>query len=120
MNYLPQLDPKLSPVRVADKFIHFSPILAQVALMEKNAASYWMKSFPEGLGEKDAASRWGQVGPNIIAATKHRGWPWRLLNATRNPLVVLLTVLAAISYATGDACAGTVMDFKERNLKTRK
>ncbi len=40
---------------------------------------------------------------------KHRGWLWRLLTATRNPLVILLIVLAIISFATGDARAGTVM-----------
>ena len=40
---------------------------------------------------------------------KHRGWPWRLLTAARNPLVILLVVLAGISFATGDARAGTVM-----------
>jgi Mg2+-importing ATPase len=40
---------------------------------------------------------------------KHRGWLWRLLTATRNPLVILLIVLAIISFATGDAHAGTVM-----------
>jgi Mg2+-importing ATPase len=32
-----------------------------------------------------------------------------LLTATRNPLVILLIVLAIISFATGDARAGTVM-----------
>ena len=44
-----------------------------------------------------------------MASEKHRGWPWRLLTATRNPLVILLIVLATISFATGDARAGSVM-----------
>ncbi len=35
--------------------------------------------------------------------------PGGLLTATRNPLVILLLVLAVISFATGDARAGTVM-----------
>ncbi len=40
----------------------------------------------------------------------HHGWPWRLFTATRNPLVILLPiVLATLSFATGDARAGSVM-----------
>ena len=64
---------------------------------------------PEGLREDEAAIRWAEVGPSVVAASKHQGWPWRLLTATRNPLVILLTVLAAISFATGDVRAGAVM-----------
>src|ERR1041385_8314838 len=37
------------------------------------------------------------------------GWPLRLLKIIRNPLVILLATLSAISFATGDARAGTVM-----------
>ena len=33
----------------------------------------------------------------------------RLLKITRNPLVILLTTLSAVSFLTGDARAGTVM-----------
>ncbi|MGZ5566593.1 MAG: magnesium-translocating P-type ATPase, partial [Limisphaerales bacterium] len=36
-------------------------------------------------------------------------WLHRMWLAVRNPLVILLTVLATVSYATGDARAGTVM-----------
>ena len=68
-----------------------------------------MKTAPEGLSEEEAASRLAEVGPNVVADGNHRGWPWRLLTAVRNPLVILLGVLAAISFATGDARAGTVM-----------
>lgn len=64
---------------------------------------------PEGLSESEATSRCLEVGPNVVATSKHRGWPWRLLTATRNPLVILLIVLATISFATGDPRAGTVM-----------
>ena len=109
MNHLPRLIRPSAAAKPADKSIHFSPILAEVAPLEKGAAFARMKSSPEGLSEADAASRWAELGPNIVAASKHRGWPWRLLTATRNPLVILLTVLATISFATGDARAGTVM-----------
>ena len=41
---------------------------------------------------------------------EHRqGWLIRLLKIIRNPLVILLAILSSISFATGDARAGTVM-----------
>ncbi|MGB9275747.1 MAG: HAD-IC family P-type ATPase [Terrimicrobiaceae bacterium] len=89
--------------------IHFSPILAELARLEKIEVCTRMKTSPEGLSEADAEKRLAEAGPNVIASEKHRGWLWRLLTATRNPLVILLIVLAMISFATGDAHAGTVM-----------
>ena len=89
--------------------IHFSPILAELARLEKSEVFTRMKTSPEGLSEADAEKRLAEAGPNVIASEKHRGWLWRLLTATRNPLVILLIVLAIISFATGDARAGTVM-----------
>src|SRR4029077_5815991 len=50
-----------------------------------------------------------ETGPNVVADGPHHGWPWRLFTAARNPLVILLIVLATLSFATGDARAGTVM-----------
>ena len=62
-----------------------------------------------GLTAEAAATRLEQYGPNEVASERRISWFWRLLHTTRNPLVILLSVLAAISYATGDARAGTVM-----------
>jgi Mg2+-importing ATPase len=89
--------------------IHFSPILAELARLEKTEVYTRMKTSAEGLSEADAEKRLAEAGPNVIASEKRRGWLWRLLTATRNPLVILLIVLAIISFATGDAHAGTVM-----------
>jgi len=49
------------------------------------------------------------TGPNEVAQEKPQGWPIRLLKIILNPLVILLTILSAVSFATGDARAGTVM-----------
>jgi len=68
-----------------------------------------MKTAAEGLADAEAARRLQEVGPNVVVSEKHRGWLWRLFTAARNPLVILLVVLAGISFATGDARAGTVM-----------
>ena len=62
-----------------------------------------------GLSEEEAGRRLGQFGPNEVAAEKEHTWFHRLLTASRNPLVILLTVLATVSYATGDLRAGTVI-----------
>jgi Mg2+-importing ATPase len=109
MNHLPNLIQPTSPEKSVDKSVHFSPILAEVAHLQTSEVFSRMKTSPEGLSEDEAARRLAESGPNIVAASKHRGWLWRLFTATRNPLVILLTVLAAISFATGDARAGTVM-----------
>ena len=62
-----------------------------------------------GLSDEEAERRLEQFGPNEVAAEREHTWVHRLLTASRNPLVILLTVLATISYATGDFRAGTVM-----------
>ena len=109
MNHLPKLIRPASPKLAADHSIHFSPLLAEVAQLGKSAVFSRMKTTPEGLSMDEAAGRWADVGPNVVAASQHRGWPWRLLSAARNPLVILLVVLATISFATGDAASGSVM-----------
>lgn len=45
----------------------------------------------------------------MVVSEKYRGSWWRLLTPTRNPLVILLIVLAGIFFATGDARAGSVI-----------
>ncbi|MEI6077407.1 MAG: magnesium-translocating P-type ATPase [Verrucomicrobiota bacterium] len=66
-------------------------------------------SSPNGLSEAEAEARLAKYGPNEVGQEKRHEWLHRLWTAIRNPLVVLLTVLATISYATGDVRAGTVM-----------
>src|SRR5512140_864762 len=63
----------------------------------------------QGLAEAETETRREMHGPNEVAAEVHHGWAWRLVMSLRNPLVVLLGALAAISFATGDDRAGTVM-----------
>ena len=94
MNHLPKLIHPTSPPKPADHTIHFSPIYAEVAQLEKSEVFSRMKTSPEGLREEEAVERLADVGPNVVAANshRHRGWPWRLLTATRNPLVILLSL----------------------------
>ena len=57
---------------------------------------------PAGLTEEEAAARLEKYGPNEVAHEKQQSWLQRLYIAARNPLVILLTVLAILSFATGD------------------
>jgi P-type Mg2+ transporter len=68
-----------------------------------------LKTSPTGLSEEEAAERLEVFGPNEVAQEAKHTWLWRLWTATRNPLVILLTVLAILSYATDDFAGGTVM-----------
>jgi P-type Mg2+ transporter len=62
-----------------------------------------------GLTEEEAAARLERYGPNDVAHEKREGWLQRLYVAARNPLVILLTVLAILAFATEDFRSGTVM-----------
>jgi Mg2+-importing ATPase len=64
---------------------------------------------PNGLTEAEAAARLEKFGPNEVAHERKHEWLHRLWLAVRNPLVILLTILATVSYATGDIRAGTVI-----------
>ena len=66
-------------------------------------------SSASGLTSEEATARLERYGPNEVAQGERHGWVQRFYVAARNPLVVLLTVLAILSYATSDFRAGTVM-----------
>ena len=68
-----------------------------------------LKTSPNGLTEEEAADRLEIFGPNEVAYEKKEGWLYRFYHSARNPLVILLTLLATVSFATGDFRAGTVM-----------
>ncbi|HUC86158.1 MAG TPA: magnesium-translocating P-type ATPase, partial [Candidatus Acidoferrales bacterium] len=66
-----------------------------------------------GLKEEEAAERLEVFGTNEVAQEKKHGWLWRLWVAVRNPLVILLAVIAALTFATAggasDYIGGCVM-----------
>ena len=68
-----------------------------------------MRTSLGGLTQAEAEERARTAGPNEIAQERKQGWPVRVLKIIRNPLVILLTTLSAVSFLTGDARAGTVM-----------
>ncbi len=68
-----------------------------------------LKTSPRGLSEEEAAERLEVFGLNGVAREAKHTWLRRLWTATRNPLVILLTVLAILSFATADIAGGIVM-----------
>ncbi|MEI7929715.1 MAG: cation-transporting P-type ATPase, partial [Verrucomicrobiales bacterium] len=96
MNHLPKLHPSVSPTPKGHG-IHFAPVLSEAARLEVEVVLVNAKSSLNGLSGIEASRRLAEVGPNVVAVDKRHGWLRRLLTAARNPLVILLVVLAAVS-----------------------
>lgn len=89
--------------------IQVSPAVLGAARKDGEAVLQDLRTAPGGLTQVEAEERARIAGPNEVAQERRQGWLVRVLKIVRNPLVILLTVLSAISFATGDARAGTVM-----------
>jgi Mg2+-importing ATPase len=89
--------------------INVSNLLVEAARREPDEVCQELDTSPNGLTQLEAERRLEQHGPNEVAQEREHGWAWRLLMACRNPLVILLAILAAVSLATGDVRATTVM-----------
>ncbi len=83
----------------------------EAAIKESAELLQALGTTPAGLAEEEAAARLEQYGPNEVAREKRHDWFQRLFVAVRNPLVILLTVLAVISFAApqGDKITGAMM-----------
>ena len=72
-----------------------------------------LNTSPGGLSDEEAAKRLETYGPNEVGQEKKNEWLHRLYHALRNPLVILLTVLAIVTFATAedstDYAGGVVM-----------
>jgi len=89
--------------------IQVSPAVLHAAGRDGNDLLRDLRTDASGLKQSEAESRMLTTGPNEIAQERPQGWAIRLFKIVRNPLVILLTALSTISFATGDARAGTVM-----------
>jgi Mg2+-importing ATPase len=68
-----------------------------------------MGTQPTGLSQEEIEKRIEEHGFNEVAQEKkHGGWA-RFIDSIRNPLVILLSVLAVIAFATEDIRSGVVM-----------
>jgi Mg2+-importing ATPase len=83
--------------------------LAELAATEAEPALAALGSRAHGLTADEAARRLAEHGPNVVASERRHGRIRLLLRALLSPLVLLLAALAALSLATGDARAASVM-----------
>ena len=89
--------------------IQVSPAVLEAAGKDNETLLRDLHTSLNGLTQAEADERARTAGPNEIAQEKAQGWFIRLLKIIRNPLGILLSALSAISFATGDVRAGTVM-----------
>lgn len=89
--------------------IQVSRIVVESAAMDAADVYARLATRPEGLTSAEAAARLAEYGPNVLAKNQRAGISRLLWRAVINPLVILLAVLATISFVTGDARAGIVM-----------
>ncbi|HWR28583.1 MAG TPA: magnesium-translocating P-type ATPase [Negativicutes bacterium] len=89
--------------------VQFSEELVQNSRIEPDKVLSTLNAGPNGLGSADAEKRLKQYGPNEIAREKQKPVLVRLLDNVKNPLVILLTLLGVVSYATGDLRATIVI-----------
>ncbi len=98
-----------APTKPKNHNIHVSPAVLDAARKDSEELLQSLRTTPQGLTQTEAEERARTTGPNEVAQERPQGWPIRLLKIIRNPLVILLATLSAVSFATGDARAGTVM-----------
>jgi Mg2+-importing ATPase len=97
------------PPQTRSPSIRVSPEVLDAARKDGDELLRELRTSLAGLTQAEAEERQGTAGPNEVARERKQGWPVRVLKIIRNPLVILLTILSAVSFLTGDARAGSVM-----------
>lgn len=97
------------PAKTKHQNIRVAPAVLDAARKDGEALLRDLRTSLAGLAQAQAEERARTEGPNEIAQERKQGWPIRLFRIIRNPLVILLTILSAVSFSTGDARAGYVM-----------
>src|ERR1035438_1914359 len=83
--------------------------LSNISRKESSEVLGILETSLNGLSRQAVEERIEKFGFNEITHEKERGWLWRLLLAAKNPLVILLLVLATIAFLTEDIRSGIVM-----------
>lgn len=89
--------------------IQVSQIVVESAALSAADLYQRLMTRPTGLTAAEAHARLAEHGPNVLAKDQRTGIAQLLWHAVLNPLVILLAVLASVSFATGDFRAGTMM-----------
>src|SRR5450755_2886500 len=97
------------PTKAKSQNIRVAPAVLDAARKDGEALLRDLRTSLAGLTQAEAEERARATGPNEIAQERKQGWPVRVLKIIRNPLVILLTILSAVCFLTGDASAGSVI-----------
>ena len=97
------------PTKTKHQNISVSPAVLDASRKDGEGLLGDLRTSLGGLTQAEAEERARTTGPNEVAQERRQGWPVRVLKIIRNPLVILLTTLSAVSFLTGDARAGSVM-----------
>ena len=89
--------------------LRVSQTLVESAVLDVEGVYAHLETRPEGLTTDEADVRLAKHGQNILAKDQRPGILTLVWRAMGNPLVALLAVLAAVSFATGDPRAATMM-----------
>jgi P-type Mg2+ transporter len=89
--------------------IAVSPILIESASMDAARIFERFATRSEGLTADEVKTRLVEHGPNVLAKDQRPSLAKILWRAVLNPLVVLLAILASVSFMTGDVRAGGMM-----------
>src|SRR5215510_2453206 len=90
-------------LRRANGAIQVSPRLIQAASAVPAEVLSKLKTGAEGLTEEEAQRRLEEYGPNVVAQEQRFTRLRLFVRACLNPLVILLVVLAIISFATAES-----------------
>lgn len=72
------------------------------AQLEASKILHEFDSNPHGLTDAQARARLFRLGPNEVATEKKVLWTEKFISNIKDPLTLLLLVLAVVAYATGD------------------
>ena len=103
----------LLPKRVlaaqSKRSIRVSAAVIEAAALDVAGVYGRLETHADGLTSFDAEARLATHGPNVLARDQRPGFARLLWRAVINPLVILLAVLATVSFSTSDPRAGTMM-----------
>jgi P-type Mg2+ transporter len=109
MNRLPYIFRLRQVVQASGAKIRVSERLIDSARQSPEELFQALESGPDGLTGEEVEDRRSRYGMNEVAREKKRSLPARLWDNVKNPLVILLAALGAISFATGDLRATAVI-----------
>jgi Mg2+-importing ATPase len=89
--------------------LRVSQVVLETVTLDEAGVYLQLKTRPDGLTADEAAVRLSEHGQNVLAKDQRPGFLKLLWRAALNPLVILLGVLAAVSFATGDPRSAIMM-----------